>query len=88
MTRLIVYDLIFMDCQMPEMNGFEAAMEIRRREGPEHRVVIIAMTAEALEGSREHCLSSGMDDFIPKPVRLESLIEALKRWVPLASKTA
>ncbi|SPE33318.1 putative Histidine kinase [Candidatus Sulfopaludibacter sp. SbA3] len=88
MTRMIHYDLIFMDCQMPEMNGYEAATEIRRREGAGRRAVIIAMTAEALEGSREHCLTSGMDDFIPKPVKLESLVEALKKWAPLASETA
>ena len=88
MMRMMHYDLIFMDCQMPEMNGYEASLEIRRREGAERRAVIVAMTAEALEGSREQCLASGMDDFIPKPVKLESLVEALKKWVPLASRTA
>ncbi|HWC98137.1 MAG TPA: response regulator, partial [Candidatus Sulfopaludibacter sp.] len=82
MTRLIPYDLIFMDCQMPEMNGYDASLEIRRREGAERRIVIIAMTAEALAGSREHCLACGMDDFVAKPVKLESLVDAIKKWAP------
>jgi two-component system, sensor histidine kinase and response regulator len=87
MVRLIPYDLILMDCQMPEMNGYEASMEIRRAEGQKRRTVIIAMTAEALEGSREHCLACGMDDFIAKPVKVESLVETIRKWTPAASKT-
>jgi signal transduction histidine kinase/CheY-like chemotaxis protein len=87
MLRLIPYDLILMDCQMPEMNGYEASIEIRRSQGQKRRTVIIAMTAEALEGSREHCLACGMDDFIAKPVKVESLVEAIRKWAPEASRT-
>jgi len=82
MYELLPYDLIFMDCQMPEMDGYTAAAEIRKRQRPESRVAIIAMTAEAMEGARERCLEAGMDDYIAKPVRLEEMTEALKKWVP------
>jgi signal transduction histidine kinase/CheY-like chemotaxis protein len=82
MYELLPYDLIFMDCQMPEMDGYTAAAEIRKRQRPEGRVAIIAMTAEAMEGARERCLAAGMDDYIAKPVRLEEMTEALKKWVP------
>jgi signal transduction histidine kinase/ActR/RegA family two-component response regulator len=85
LTRTTRYDLILMDCQMPEMNGYQAATEIRRQEGSERRTVIIAMTADALPGNRERCLMSGMDDFITKPVKLERLVEALRKWSPLPS---
>jgi CheY-like chemotaxis protein len=82
MYELLPYDLIFMDCQMPEMDGYTAAAEIRKRQKPEGRVAIIAMTAEAMEGTRERCLAAGMDDYVAKPVRLEEMTEALKKWVP------
>jgi len=83
MFELLPYDLVFMDCQMPEMDGYEASREIRRREGPGRHVPIIAMTADAMAGCREQCLEAGMDDFIAKPVAMEALFEALRRWVPV-----
>jgi CheY-like chemotaxis protein len=82
MFELLPYDLVFMDCQMPEMDGYEAAVEIRLREGPGRHVAIIAMTAEAMTGCREQCLEAGMDDFISKPVAMDALFEALRRWAP------
>jgi CheY-like chemotaxis protein len=83
------YDLIFMDCHMPEMDGYAATAEIRRQTSGGRRIPIIAMTAEAMEGCRENCLAAGMDDYISKPVRPEHLIEAMRRWIPgaIASST-
>jgi two-component system, sensor histidine kinase and response regulator len=78
----IPYDIIFMDCQMPVMDGFEATKEIRRREGGELHSIIVAMTANAMKRDRDLCLEAGMDDYIAKPVSKAGLVDLLKAHVP------
>ena len=86
MVGLLPYDAIFMDCQMPEMDGFEATQEIRRREGAGVHRPIIAMTANAMQGDRERCLDAGMDDYVSKPIRKADLTETLERHLPKHTK--
>ena len=77
------YDLVLMDCQMPVMSGFEATQRIRGIEKTGRRTPIIALTAGVLQEERERCYSSGMDDFLSKPVSPKDLESALERWLPM-----
>jgi PAS domain S-box-containing protein len=79
--RKISYALILMDCQMPEMDGFETTADIRGQSGKISRIPIIAMTAHVMKGDRQRCLASGMDDYLSKPVTREKLDATLKKWL-------
>jgi len=79
------YDLVLMDCQMPEMNGYEATSAIRSQPGLNQAVPIIAMTADVIEGSRERALDAGMNDFVGKPVEIHELTRVLKIWLTRAA---
>jgi CheY-like chemotaxis protein len=88
------YDLIFMDVMMPEMGGLEATRLIRERQKqPSHlpnykpSIIIVAMTASAMQGDREKCLAAGMDDYVAKPVRLEEARTIVERWAGVAGRT-
>ncbi len=78
------YDLVFMDVVMPEMDGYDATVQIRNPLSSviNHKVPVIAMTAHAMKGDREKCLEKGMDDYISKPVNPQELLKAIEKWVP------
>ncbi|MGD0385503.1 MAG: ATP-binding protein, partial [Solirubrobacteraceae bacterium] len=78
------YDAVLMDCEMLEMDGYDATAQLRRREHGTRHTPVIAMTAHAMAGDRARCLEAGMDDYISKPIRREHLIETLRRWIPPA----
>lgn len=78
----IPYDIVLMDCQMPEMDGYEATRCIRKLEGDPKHIPIVAMTAEAMRGDRERCLESGMDEYLTKPIVPKDLLAMLERFAP------
>ncbi|MDD3289256.1 MAG: response regulator [Alphaproteobacteria bacterium] len=81
MVQETKYDLVFMDCQMPEMDGYTATRKIREIENPLNKhTIIVALTADAMTGDRDRCLAAGMDDHIGKPFKQEQIIEMLKKW--------
>lgn len=81
------FDLILMDCLMPEMDGFDATLAIRALESPTgRRTPIVALTANAMQGDRQACLAAGMDDYLSKPFRKGDLQRVLQRWVPGARR--
>ncbi len=73
------YDIVFMDCQMPELDGYQATQKIRESETDKH-LPIVAMTANAMVGDREKCIKAGMDDYISKPVKIEKVTKAIRKW--------
>ena len=88
MLQLADYDLVLMDCAMPEMNGYDATRAIRQMAGPVAAVPIIAMTADAVTGARERCLDAGMNDYVSKPVKLEHLERTIARFLGAANQHA
>ncbi len=82
------YAVVLMDCQMPEMDGFQATREIRRRQNGETRLPVIALTTMSNDDDRKRCLAAGMDDYLHKPFQVDDLISVLDRWIPGDSAVA
>jgi two-component system sensor histidine kinase/response regulator len=82
MIETFPFDIVFMDCQMPEMDGFEATRAIRQTESGKAHQVIVAVTANAMQGDREKCISAGMDDYISKPIARSELDQMMARYLP------
>jgi len=75
------FDMVFMDCQMPGMDGYETTVKLRRMEGPARNTLVIALTADAMPGSRERCLEAGMNDYATKPLNTNDLQAVLQLWL-------
>jgi CheY-like chemotaxis protein len=80
------WDLVLMDCQMPEMDGYQATRLIRQSPGPARDVPIVALTASAIEGDRQKCLDAGMNDYLSKPIEPGSLARIVERWLPAGNE--
>jgi len=85
--KTVPYDLLLLDCHMPEMDGFEVSARLRAMSGRLKDLPIVAMTADALSGDRERCLSAGMNDYVAKPVDIGELEKVLARWMPSRSSS-
>jgi CheY-like chemotaxis protein len=86
MAQRFPYDVLLIDCEMPEVDGYEATTQIRANETAGRRVPIVAVTAHAMKGERERCIEAGMDDYLSKPIELVELHSVLARWAkPQAS---
>ena len=85
-NQRMAYDVILMDCQMPDMDGYQATAEIRKLENGDRRIPIIALTANAMAGDREKCLDAGMDDFLTKPIQPKLLNDTLSKWAARTSE--
>jgi CheY-like chemotaxis protein/HPt (histidine-containing phosphotransfer) domain-containing protein len=82
----IDYDLVLMDCQMPVLDGYEATRLLREEEGDRQHTLVLGLTAYAMEGDREKCLAVGMDDYLTKPLTIEELSAALRKWLPYSQE--